>query len=435
MGTMRTTNAEETAPMDGTPRPSNAPHEEPHHGEDEAFDPKPHRPGSRGLAVVGLLGAGVLVALVAVGVIPRMAHKAADAKDEARIAGESAHVKVVHPVRGGDGNGVLLPGSIEPVQEATVYARTSGYVRSYKVDIGDTVKEGQLLAELDTPEVDQELRQTQASAGQARAVVQQAATQRELARTTVERYAALTPQGVTSKQDLDEKQATFAAQSANVNAAEASVKSADANVRRLGELKSFGRVVAPFDGVVTSRAVEMGQLVTAGSGAGQAMFKIAKLDVVRVYVNVPQLYAGSVKVGQETQVTVREVPGHPFKGTIARTARALDPATRTLLTEIRVPNADGSLLGGMYAQAKIDVKRADARLIVPATAVRVTGEGTRVAVVEGGVITWKVVTIEADLGDQMSISDGLRESDLVVTMPSEKLGEGLKVQTDEPKKS
>jgi RND family efflux transporter MFP subunit len=207
---------------------------------------------------------------------------------------EPARVPVVRAERSGRGLGLVLPGSVLPLQETSVYARANGYVRRWLVDIGDHVKKGQVLALLDVPDIDEELRQAQAVANQARAGIAQAKTQLELARTTNARYGALGPSGVVTQQEVDQYQAGYDAQQSNVVAAEAAHGSALANVQRLRDLKDFGVIVAPFDGVVTQRTAEIGQLVTAGTSMGQPLFKVAEVDTVRVFVNVPQLYAADI---------------------------------------------------------------------------------------------------------------------------------------------
>jgi RND family efflux transporter MFP subunit len=400
------------------------------HAAETSFDPAPHRPSRGRLVVVGVFAVLLLGGLAAAGIVPRLAGRAAAREEQVRSESELPRVIVAKPVRAATGNGVTLPGSIQPVQETIVYARTNGYVRKYRVDLGDKVTAGQVLAEIDTPEVDQELRQAQAAATQARALVGQAKTQLDLARTENSRYTNLRPTGVVSQQETDEHQARFDAQGANLQAAEAALGSAEANVQRLRELKSFATVAAPFDGVVTSRTIEVGQLVTAGTGQGQALFKVAKTDVMRIFVNVPQLFAPSIRVGDAATVTVREFPGRPFKGTLARTANELDSATRTLLTEVRTTNADGALIAGMYAQVTLPLARADAPWLLPSTALVVGAEGTRVATVVDGAVRWRKVQVDSDMGDKVAIATGVSEGDSVVTSPSDRLTEGLKVRAE-----
>ena len=410
--------------------PTTDPNESAHAG-DESFDPIPHRPGAKGVAVSALLAALVVGALIAAGVIPRLAARRTARADHERAVELVARVMVTRPSRAPAGSGgVTLPGSILAVQETQIYPRSSGYVRSLRVDLGDAVTEGQALAVIDNPEVDQELRQVQAAVAQARAALQQARTQRELARAEAERYASLVTSGVVSQQETAARRAQADVTVANVAAAEAALASTEANARRLQDLKGFATVRAPFDGTITARGVEVGQLVTAGTASGPAMFRVSKTDVVRVMVNVPQAYAPGVRVGAAVTVRLREFPGRSFRGTVARTAGALDPATRTLVTEVRVPNADRALLAGMYSQNTLQLERSSAPLYVPSTALVVNAQGTRMAVVEGGTIHWRAVQIDADLGDRVAVATGLGEGEQVVVTPSDRLIEGMRVRAE-----
>jgi RND family efflux transporter MFP subunit len=397
--------------------------------EEIAFSPAANRPTQRRLILALVGGLVALALLIAAGVIPRLAARADADKAWALSASEVPKIATTTPVRAARARTVTLPGSLQPLQETTVYARTNGYVRRYLVDIGDSVKAGQVLAEIDAPEVDQELSQARASANQASAVLEQAHTRSELARIEMQRYASLAPSGVVSKQETEEHQAALDSARANVRAAEASLMSAKANVRRLEDLQRFGVVAAPFDGTVTSRTTEVGQRVTSGLGAGEALFKVSKVDTMRVFIDVPQLYAPSVLIGASAIVTLREFPGRTFEGTIARTANELDVATRTLLTEVHVDNSARTLIAGMYATIAFRAMRSDTPLLIPTTALTTTAEGTRVAVVNQGAIRWKKVVIETDEGDQISISAGLDEADAVVVRPSDHLVEGMRMES------
>jgi RND family efflux transporter MFP subunit len=397
------------------------------HGEGEVFDPAAHQPTSRGLVAIGALAVLAVAGLGAAGAVPRARHLAA-AEREARAVAEAVPQVQVAKAQRSAGAPVVLPGTVQPLQETAMHARASGYVRKWYVDIGAEVKKGQVLADLDLPEVDQELHQARAAAKQAAASVAQAKSELDLARTTNQRYTALSTTGVVSQQATDQVTSQYEVRQANLEAAHAATGSADANVRRIQELRGFGTVVAPFDGVVTLRTAEVGQLVAPGTGQGQPLFKVAEDDVVRVFVNVPQLYAGGVKVGASTPVTVRETPGRVFPGTVARTSRQLDPLTRALLVEVDIPNPDRALLSGMYAKVSLDVSRQDAPLLVPATAALIDASGTRVALVRDGAIHLQRVEIGADLGDRLAIASGVAEGDSVVVTPTERLTEGLRVQ-------
>ncbi len=400
-------------------------------GEGAAFDPAPFRPTKKGLRRSAVAAAGVLAGLVIVGVTPRVIHRSAMAAEGHALEEESARVSVVRAEQSAEASAVVLPGSVLPLQETSVYARANGYVRRWLVDIGDHVKKGQVLALLDVPDIDEELRQAEAVANQARAGIAQARTQLELARTTNARYGALGPSGVVTQQEVDQYQAGYDAQQSNVVAAEAAHASALANVQRLGDLKDFGVLVAPFEGVVTQRTAEIGQLVTAGTSMGQPLFKVAEVDTVRVFVNVPQLYATDIHVGMDAPTTVRERPGRTFEGKVARTADELDVGTRTLLTEVDIPNPDNALIAGMYGQVTFHMKGQGQLVLVPATAVLIDAQGTRAALVRGGAISWRKVEIEKDLGDKVAISTGVAEGDVLALAPSDRLVEGMHVRAED----
>jgi RND family efflux transporter MFP subunit len=404
-----------------------------HHGEGEVFDPRPHRPSSRRLLVVGLVVLAVFGVVLVLGVVPRLTHRASMDRDAHVATTELPRVRVAKAERSAAAAALVLPGSVQPLQETSIFARANGYVHKWYVDIGAPVKTGQPLADLDLPDIDEELRQSKAAANQTRAGIAQSKTQLELARTTNDRFAALGESGVVSQQQIDQYSAAYGVQQAGLQAANAAHGSAEANIRRLEDLRAFGTLVAPFDGVVTFRNAEVGQLVVSGTALGQALFKVAEVDVVRVFVNVPQLYAGAIKVGMDAPTKIREAPGRAFPGKVARTSNELDLATRSLLTEVDIPNGDRALVSGMYAQVSFDVKRQDEPIFVPATAVLFDATGTRAAVVRDGIVHWEKVDIEADMGDRLAIATGLTEGDMVAVTPSERLTEGMRVNAEEAK--
>jgi RND family efflux transporter MFP subunit len=395
--------------------------------EGEAFEPGPYRPTRARLAWFAGAAAALLACLLAAGIVPRVLHRSAMAAEASAQDQVPARVTVVRVQRSAAASSVVLPGSVEPLQETGVYARANGYVRGWFFDIGAHVKKGQVMAQLEVPDVDQELRQAQAAANQTRAQIRQAETQLELARITNERYASLGPSGVVTQQEVDQYRAGYEAQQANLAAAEAAHGSALANVERLRDLKGFGVIVAPFDGFVTARTAEVGQLVTAGTGAATPLFKVAEVDIVRVFVAVPQLYAGGITVGMGAPTTVREIPGRVFAGKVARTAHELDVGTRTLLTEVDIPNPDDSLLAGMYGQVSFRMTGKGDLLFVPATAVLIDARGTRAAVVRDATLSWRQVEIDSDLGDRLGVSAGLADGDVVVAAPSDRLIDGMHV--------
>jgi RND family efflux transporter MFP subunit len=396
--------------------------------EDAEIDPKPYRPGRSRLIVTAGIAATILAVLVLVGVVPRLRAATERESDREREAGELAHVTVELPAKQAPGGKVALPGTVQAVQDAVIYARTTGYVRTFTHDIGDTVKAKDVLATLDTPDVDQELRAAEAATQQAAANIEAAKTQLALASTESNRYTSLAGSGVVSKQDMEEHVAGFDARGANLKAIQAAYATSTANLQRLRELKSFATVTAPFDGVVTTRTVEIGQLVAAG--ISQPMFHVANTSVMRIYVNVPQVYAPAVKNGDDAVVHLREYPNRVFTGKVTRSSGALDPATRTLLTEIRIPNPDGALLPGMYAELQLAVSRVDSPLMIRPSSLVADANGTRVAIVAAGKIHWQEVKVDSDLGDKIAVLSGLKDTDKVVIGPSERLTEGLGVTAD-----
>ena len=398
--------------------------------DDELIElPDAPTPKRRTLVAVALGVTGLFAALFLGGLLPKL-HRARALHEEAAAAAAALpRVNAAPPRRVLVGQAASLPGSVTARKETTVFARTSGYVKRRLVDIGDKVTEGQLLAELETPEIQQDLLQAQAAQAEAESALAQAKTALDFARTSLDRSSALVSQGLSSQQDLDLKRSSFEGATNGVRSAEATIRSRQATVKRLVELTSFAKVVAPFAGTVTSRTVEVGALVTAGNGVGQAMFKVADVDTLRVLVSVPQSYAPLVRVGEDAQVTVREYPGRNFPGKITRSAGALDPSTRTMQTEIEVPNGDHALLPGMYAQASLHLAAAHPPLLVPASALLLGAEGTAVLVVGPDQrIHRKSITIEGDYGADLGVSEGIEGEDRVVSNPSERLSEGLLVE-------
>ena len=377
--------------------------------------------------LIGACAIGVLGAAFVVGYLPRRAQQASLV--EATSVGESAllRVDVVTPKEGSSDRAISLPGSVQPLEETLVYARASGYVRKWYVDIGDKVKEGQLLAELDTPELDQELEQARAQLTQVQAALVQSKANRELSQANLGRYKALAPSGVVSMAELDQRQAMAQVDEASVNVAQANIAAQQANIRRLSQLKSFARVTAPFAGTVTQRSVETGTLVNASNG--QPMFKVASLDPARVFVQVPQDVAPGVRAGVAATVTVREYPGRTFNGSVARAAGELDAVTRTMNTEVRVPNPDTSLMPGMYAQVAFTLPSPHRVFEIPATAVMSDAHGSRVAVVnDASEIKLVPVVIERDTGATVEIASGLSGSERIAKLASAQFVDGKHVE-------
>lgn len=327
------------------------------------------------------------------------------------------YVTVVHPVDAASGGRLTLPGTLRGYVEAPIYARASGYVLRWHADIGSHVKQGQLLAELDTPELDQELAQAGAQRRQAQAVL-------ALAKTSFERAQQLRERDAVSQQELDDRQGAF-------NQGTANLAAADANVRRLTELKGFQRIVAPIDGVVTQRNVDVGDLVSSGN-AGRALFTVVQADRLRLYVQVPQAYAQQVKVGQHVSVSQAELPGRTFDGTITRTAQAIDVATRSLQVEITLPNLDERLLPGAYVQATLPMTPVG-RLQIPASTLLFRAEGPTVASVDAnGRVHLKPVTVVRTIGQTLEVDGALTPDDRLVANPGDALANGDTVVVSTP---
>jgi len=323
---------------------------------------------------------------------------------------------VISSQRPDDNAKLVLPGSTHAIQETAIYARTNGYVRQWLVDIGAKVEAGQLLAEIETPEIDQEL-------NQARAAFEQASANAELARVTMVRWNEMLQKRVVSAQEFDEKKAAADARRADLNAAQA-------NVQRLERLQGFQRVVSPFAGIVTARNIDTGALVSAGSnGQSGPLFRIAQTDTLRIYVTVPETDALTIAPEQNASVTFREIPDKTFNAKVVRTAGALDPAARTLLTELQLPNADGRFLPGMYAEIEFALPHDGRTLLVPGNAVMIRSDGPKVLVVDGKqTIRARSVKLGRDLGDKVEILSGLSSSEALVANPADQLLEGVEVK-------
>jgi len=330
---------------------------------------------------------------------------------EAQVAERNKqYVRVTQPKSGGEAQTVVLPGTLQGYVQAPIAARASGYLKKWYKDIGSRVKQGELLAEIETPEIDQQL-------SQAVAARQQAASSLALASSTYERWEALRKRDAVSQQELDEKKSADAQAKANL-------ATAAANVERLRQLEGFKRVLAPFAGVITRRNVDVGDLIDAGGGAGRALFVMAQTDPLRVYVNVPQSYAHLVKPGQQVSVTQQELRGQSFKGEIVRTAGAIDAQTRTMQVEVMLANQDGKLLPGAYVQVALPLAGSGA-LTVPTNVLLFRAEGPRVAVVGAdGKVQLRAVKIGRNFGEVLELLDGVGPQDRLVLNPPDSLNDG-----------
>ena len=354
-----------------------------------------------------LAAAGVFV-----GMKPRLIQREQAAADTHELAIPS--VGVVHPAAATTTTPMVFSGELKPLTEASIYARASGYVQEWKADLGAHVKTGQVLATLDTPELDSSL-------SQARAVLVQAEAAHALADIASQRWKKLQGDNAVSTQEVDEKKGDAALKKAAVDAARA-------DVQRLEELRAFAQITAPFDGTITARNLDVGQLVTAG-GTTQ-LYRIAQTNSLRVFVRIPQSYAHAVEVGQKTELTVPELKGRTFEAKIVRTAGAIDPASRTLLAEIAVDNSKDELFAGSYAQVALAAMNEDASLTVPSNTVLFRAQGTQLAVLDkdGAHVSLRNVKLGRDFGARIEILSGVAMSDRVVMNPADSLVDGLEVR-------
>jgi RND family efflux transporter MFP subunit len=367
-------------------------------------------PPRRVLALAGL-ALGLLVLAAGVSLSARAARSRALARDTARALVPT--VAVVRPTGTRSEPELVLPCTLAAYEESPIFARTSGYLVRWYRDIGSRVARGERLARIDTPELDQEL-------NQARAARRQVAAQADLARITAERWQDLFRQKAVSAQETDQQVSAYRQAQANLAAAEA-------NVRRLEQLEGFKEVYAPWSGVLTRRNVDPGALINAGAG-GQELFDLARVDTLRAAINVPEAYAPVVQVGAKATITLQEYPGETFAGTVARTAEAIDPGTRTLLTQVEVPNPDRRLLPGSFGQVHFAVRSGPGRVTVPVNALLFRAEGARVAVVgPGGRVALRPVDIGRDYGTDLEVLGGLSAEDQVVVNPPDSLEDGQRV--------
>jgi RND family efflux transporter MFP subunit len=328
---------------------------------------------------------------------------------------EAEPVTVTHPQPGTPVDDLSLPSTLQPYSDSPIYARTSGYVAHWYVDIGTHVRQGQLLAVIDSPEVDQELNQARAILGQTQANL-------KLAGVTAQRYNDLIASNAVAQQDVDNS-------TQNLGVQQAGLQASIANVKRLEDMQSFERVTAPFDGVITQRLTDVGNLVNAGnSGTGAQLFRISKIDTMRVFVPVPEIYSGEVKQGLSVSLDVIQLPGHQFTGSVTRNSHAIDPASHTLLTEIDVPNSTGNLLPGAYANVHLHLTTKINALIVPIGAVLFQSAGPQVAIVNAhNRVELHKVAIGRDFGSTIEITGGLSPSDAIVANPPDYLIDGMPV--------
>jgi len=362
-----------------------------------------------------LIAALTVVGLIVAGILPRIQARASLHRETREMA--IASVTVIHPTRAPGSSEIVLPANVQAFIDAPIYARTNGYLKKWYVDIGSRVKTGQLLAEIDTPEVNQALRQARADLATAEANL-------DLSRITADRYRDLLKTDSVSKQDADNAAGDYAAKQAIVH-------SAEANVKRLEELQSFQKIYAPFTGVITTRNTDIGALIDSGASGGTRteLFHIVQPDKLRAYVNVPEAYSQASKPGLTADLTLAEFPGRRFPGKLVRTASAIDTNTRTLLVEIDVDNPTGTLLSGAYAEVHLKLPGANSSLILPVNTLLFRSEGLRVATVpDGQHAELKPVTLGHDFGSEVEVVAGLNGDETVIINPPDSLISGQAVR-------
>ena len=333
--------------------------------------------------------------------------------EEGTVERAKVYVKVAVPKSGDAGQTLSLPGTLQGFVQSPISARASGYLKRWYKDIGSRVEKGDLLAEIETPEIDQQL-------SQAIAARQLAAASLDLARSTVERWESLRKKDAVSQQELDERR------SANTQAV-ANLAAAEANVQRLRQLEGFKRIVAPFAGLITRRNVDVGDLIDAGSNGGRPLFLLAQTDPLRVYVNVPQTYSQLIKPGQKVVVTQAELRGRKFDGEVARTSASIDTTTRTMQIEVALPNRDGALLPGAFVQVALPLAASKA-LLIPTTTLLIRGEGIRVAAVDAqGKVHLRPIRIGRNYGETVEVIDGVTGNEQLILNPSDSIADGDQV--------
>lgn len=387
--------------------------------------------------VLGL--AVLLIGAFFTGYLPLQRRDAAVRAEAQEHGKDLPRMAVIRVGRSSSQSELTLPGTLQAVTEAPILARADGYLKSRLVDLGDRVRAGQPLAEIDAPELDQQILQAQAAIDQAQASLEQAEasleqgkSNRNLAKITADRYQTLLEQQSVSRQDNDQYQAQLVSQNANVQALEKAVSAqrsnlaaSKANLARLQQVTGYRVVKAPFDGVITLRNVDVGALVSTGA---TLLYRIAQSGTLRTYINVPQENLGSIRLGQPAHLTLSNFPGRRFSGKVTHTANALDPASRTMLVEIGVPNADGALFPGMYAEVDLSGAVPNPPLLVPAQALLIRSDGAQVAVVDpDGIVHLRKVAVGRDYGDRVEIVQGVEEGAIILSAPGEGAQEGARI--------
>jgi RND family efflux transporter MFP subunit len=400
----------------------------------------PRHVSASSVKLLGILAILLFAAIFVLGYLPRVQRERLISQ---QAQAEAVALPVVNVVRANQAAPVTrlsLPGNVQAVTEGPILARAEGYLVKRLADIGDRVHAGQLLAVIDAPDLDQQVTQAKAtsdqataSLAQAQANLEQAKANEHLAEVTKTRNDTLVQRGVLSRQEGDQSTAAYAAQHATVHAVEASilaaqqsVKAADANLHRLTELQAYKEVRAPFAGVITVRNVDTGTLINSQT---TMLYRIAQFDVLRIFVNVPQSFSEQLRSGMPADVAIQELPGRHFAGKITRVSGSLDSSTRTLLTEVQVPNSEGKILPGMYATVQIAVSRTVLPVLIPGDAIMTRATGASVAVVDpDDTVHYHAVQLGRDYGLEVEVTSGLRDGQMVVVNPTDDVREGVKVK-------
>jgi RND family efflux transporter MFP subunit len=379
----------------------------------EAYDSHAPQPRSGHGVIIAILVVVIVAGVVVMGVVPRLRAKAALRTETTDLAVPT--VVVIHPKRGDLEQEIVLPGNIQAFEDAPIYARTNGYLKKWYVDIGAHVTSGQLLAEIETPEVAQQLLVARADLNTAQANM-------NLSKITADRYDGLKNTDAVSKQDVDNAHGDFEAKKAMVSASES-------NVRRIEETEAFNKIYAPFDGSITARNTDVGQLIDSGSSAAaKELFHIRSTRVLRVYINVPQQYSQAAKPGLTADLTLAEFPGRRFKGQLVRTSKAIDQASRTLLVEVDVNNTTGELLPGAYTGVHLKLPEGVPTFILPVNTLIFRSQGLQIATVADGKASLVPIVLGRDFGSEVEVVSGLTGQENVMVNPPDSLVEGEQVQ-------
>lgn len=414
--------------------PTSAANQRPIH---EAPANPPSRTRTRTILIIAVVVLAVFAAFLIAGLVYRSKHGHQLASTATAVAQTPPEVYVIHPTASTAADW-SVPGTTQAIADSIIYARVSGYLSKRYVDIGQQVKAGQVLAEIQSPELDQQLSQARANLQQAQKQLDLQKANMELARITMDRYKGADKEQAVAKLTVDQSVAGYSTAQTSVAAAQATVNSNEANVRQYEAMTAFERVLAPFDGTITQRNVDVGALITAGSptnntsvaptsvsGAPTGLFEVSRIDTLRVFVSVPQVFAANVKPGLAAQVSVRGALNAPVTASVARTANALDPGTRTLLTEVDIPNSSRVMLPGEFVYVAFKISPSGRRWNLPATALIFNSNGTQVMLVEpGGKLHLQRVTVGRDFGDTIDVQAGLSGNETVVKQPDVSLQDG-----------